>query len=202
MPSHHLFGICFHRFSGIECIRYAECLKATGLCGREKRLSTGANTPRRNLPSGLKTGQAARRPTIRFSISFIASRTPGRRQPRPRNTSKRKEPHTMTEPTDTPKPLDEGGVASVAHGSAKTYEYLCTECGGDAYYGLTNWIDSITGKILIGPKERLCAKCARPRQVEWSFHRQNPSANAERIHGDDGSGKPRETLPPLDGASC
>lgn len=26
--------------------------------------------------------------------------------------------------------------------------------------------------------------------------------NAERIHGDAGSGKPRETLPPLDGASC
>jgi DNA (cytosine-5)-methyltransferase 1 len=27
-------------------------------------------------------------------------------------------------------------------------------------------------------------------------------ANAERIHGDAGAGKPRETLPPLDGASC
>jgi len=28
------------------------------------------------------------------------------------------------------------------------------------------------------------------------------SENAERIHGDDGAGKPRETLPPLDDASC
>ena len=31
---------------------------------------------------------------------------------------------------------------------------------------------------------------------------QSLTPNAERIHGDAGAGKPRETLPPLDDASC
>ena len=60
-------------------------------------------------------------------------------------------------------------VAPAVAGSA-SFEYPCTECGGDAYIGMSNWSESATGKVIIGKDERLCNRCAKKRNIEWSFH--------------------------------
>lgn len=46
---------------------------------------------------------------------------------------------------------------------ASAHEYPCTDCGGDAYIGLSNWTGP-QGRI-IGKKERLCLPCARQRGI-------------------------------------
>ncbi len=46
-------------------------------------------------------------------------------------------------------------------------EYPCTTCGDDAYIGLSNFRNCITGEQLIGKDERLCLKCAAARRVRF-----------------------------------
>lgn len=48
-------------------------------------------------------------------------------------------------------------------------EYPCTQCGGDAYVGFTDWLGP-DGQV-IDKAERLCSRCAKERNVSWSFHR-------------------------------
>lgn len=43
--------------------------------------------------------------------------------------------------------------------------YPCTDCGGDAYVGMSDWKGP--GGQLIGKDERLCISCGRKRSVPW-----------------------------------
>ncbi len=45
-----------------------------------------------------------------------------------------------------------------------SYEYPCTDCGGDAYVGLSGWRGP-EGEI-ISKNERLCLRCGRKRGIE------------------------------------
>lgn len=44
------------------------------------------------------------------------------------------------------------------------HEYPCTECGGDAFVGMSNWRDQ-ANKQVIGANERLCPACSRRRGI-------------------------------------
>ena len=59
----------------------------------------------------------------------------------------------------------EGGSGSA---SCSSPEYPCTECGGDAFIGMSGWSEA-DGSVMIGKKERLCLPCARNRGVENPF---------------------------------
>jgi hypothetical protein len=59
-------------------------------------------------------------------------------------------------------------VVAPAVACSSSFEYPCTECGGDAYIGMSNW-SGPEGQI-IGKDERLCNRCAKKRNLEWSFH--------------------------------
>jgi len=41
--------------------------------------------------------------------------------------------------------------------------YICTECGGDAYIAITKWRDITTGKNYYKKGERLCMRCHQKR---------------------------------------
>ena len=43
------------------------------------------------------------------------------------------------------------------------YEFPCTDCGGDAFIGVSGWKKH--DKYIIKKKERLCLKCAAKRGV-------------------------------------
>lgn len=43
--------------------------------------------------------------------------------------------------------------------------YSCTDCGGNAYIGMSNWKGP--GGQLIGKDERLCISCTRKRGIVW-----------------------------------
>jgi hypothetical protein len=49
----------------------------------------------------------------------------------------------------------------------RTYEHQCTECGGDAFIGMSDW----TGPdgVIIGEDERLCIRCGRKRGIGHPF---------------------------------
>lgn len=49
-----------------------------------------------------------------------------------------------------------------------TPQFFCTDCGGDAYVGMSGW-SGPQGEI-IKKDERLCLKCAKVRGVTFSFH--------------------------------
>jgi len=51
--------------------------------------------------------------------------------------------------------------------ASPSFEFPCTECGGDAYIGLSDWIGP-DGQI-IDKDERLCTRCAKKRNIEWKF---------------------------------
>ena len=81
----------------------------------------------------------------------------------------------MSEPTTNLTPSGEGltipstvpqvikqpleGTSHATPGSA--HEFPCTECGGDAFIGMSN-LRGPDGQI-IGTKERLCMKCCKRR---------------------------------------
>ena len=64
----------------------------------------------------------------------------------------------------------EAAESLAASSGSASFEYPCTECRGDAYIGMSNWSETATGKIIIGKDERLCNRCAKKRNIEWSFH--------------------------------
>lgn len=43
--------------------------------------------------------------------------------------------------------------------------YPCTDCGGDAYFGYSNWKDA-SGRVIIEKKERLCQRCFEKRKQD------------------------------------
>lgn len=53
------------------------------------------------------------------------------------------------------------------------HEFPCTECGGDAFIGMSNW-KGPEGQI-IGKDERLCTKCSRKGGIENPFLAQHRS---------------------------
>jgi hypothetical protein len=54
-------------------------------------------------------------------------------------------------------------------------DYKCTDCGGDAYCGATNWKDA-EGNQLIREDERLCIRCAKKRVPEFFDNPFSPKA--------------------------
>lgn len=50
----------------------------------------------------------------------------------------------------------------------KQPEYPCTDCGGDAEVGFSDWRSREKGQV-VGKDERLCMCCAKKRGIESPF---------------------------------
>jgi hypothetical protein len=56
-------------------------------------------------------------------------------------------------------------------------EFPCTECGADAYLGMSDWRDS-DGSQIIGKHERLCLRCSSKRGIGSPFRVNNQMSNS------------------------
>jgi hypothetical protein len=52
----------------------------------------------------------------------------------------------------------------------KSKQFQCTECGGDATIGMSNFRHVASGRQIIGKDERLCFQCGKKRGIESPFH--------------------------------
>lgn len=65
---------------------------------------------------------------------------------------------------DEPVGLEKPGRVADRQGRTAPH-YSCTDCGGNAYVGMSNWKGP--GGQLIGKDERLCISCTRKRGIVW-----------------------------------